>query len=324
MRAEFLNSMEGAAEPAPIEDWVTPVPSTARIENYAWMTPAPGISRYQGYRRLAQMSPVKYSVENLEYDGAFSVSLRDVEDDQVGGYKLRMRDLVEKSKTPFKSRLILQTLAAGKSTTCFDGSNFFATSHNIGGYATSIPGTSGNTGGNLLGVTAAATSDGLTHRFVMLVKDSVLNPMIYQTRKKPNFMTDAGTPQSSKAKKADFWIDLEAAAAFGYWWNAVMVEITNTPSVLELIGAVDCARQALRRFELPKALVTDPTEYPHEQLVISPKTAHVVCSVGLETLFDRVVTQNLLGVNQAGSTSGLQVNNAYYGKFSVTTSNHLN
>jgi phage major head subunit gpT-like protein len=270
------------------------------------------------------MSPIKYSVENLEYDGAFSVSLRDVEDDQVGGYKLRMRDLVEKSKSPFKNRLILQTLAAGKTTTCFDGSYFFATSHNIGGYAATIPGTSGNTGGNLLGFTATASSDALTHRFVMMVKTGMLNPVIYQNRKAPKFMTDAGTPHSSKAKKADYWIDLEAAAAFGYWWDAVMVEVTNTPSVLELIAAVDCARQALRRFELPKSLTTDPTEYPHEQLVINPKNVHVVCSVGLETLFDRVTTQHLLGVNQAGSSSGLNPNNAYVGKFGYTVSNYLN
>jgi hypothetical protein len=167
-------------------------------------------------------------------------------------------------------------------------------------------------------------SDGLTHRFALMVKNSILCPLVYQNRKAPKFMNDAGTPQSVKAKKADYWVDLEAAAAFGYWHDAVLVEITNTPSVLELIAALDCARQALRRFELPKALTTDPTEYVHEQLVFSPKNVHVVSSVGLETIFDRVLNETLVGVSQAGSTSGLKTNNAYIGKFSYTISNYLN
>lgn len=324
MRSEFVNAMQAYGRPSPVEQFVTTVPSTARIENYTWMTPAPGVSRFQGYRRLAQMSPIKYTVENLEYDGSFTVPLRDIEDDQTGGYKLRMRDLVQKADAPFRNRLILQTLAAGKTTTCFDGSNFFSTTHNIGGYATNIPGTSTNTGGNLLGFTAAATSDAVVHRFVVMVKNGMLDPLIYQNRKSPKFMTDAGTPASSKAKKADYWVDLEAAVAFGYWWDAVMVEVTNTPSVLELIAAFDCARQALRRFELPKALSTDPTEYPHEQLVIDPKTVHVVCSVGLETLFDRVLHETYYGISQAGSTSGIRPNSLYANKFTYTTTNYLN
>ena len=324
LRREFVNAMQGYGQPAPIEEFTHTLNSTARIEHYLWMSPAPGIARYQGYRRMANMSPVIYDVANEEYDGSLHVPTRDIEDDLVGGFDIRIKDLVKKADAPFRSRLLLTHLAAGKTKTCFDGSAFFATSHNIGGYATNIPGTAGNTGGNMLGFTAAATSDGLTHRFVVMTKEGMLPPLIYQNRKPPKFMTDAGTAPSSKAKMAAYWIDLEAAAAFGYWWDAVMVEVTNTPSVLELIAAVDCARQALRRFELPKSLTTDPTEYPHEQLVINPKNVHVVCSVGLETLFDRVTTQHLLGVNQAGSSSGLNPNNAYVGKFGYTVSNYLN
>lgn len=323
MKTQFLNSMQAVGKPAPVDTIVTIVPSTARIENYAWMTPAPGISRYKGYRRLAKLSSIKYTVENYEYDGAFSVDLRDLEDDQVGGYKLRMKDLVEKAKAPFRSRLMLQFMAAGQTNVCFDGSYFYSTSHNIGGYSASSNIANVTGGGNLLTYTSAS-ADGKTHCFTLSVTNGVLNPFMYQDRKQPQFGTDAGTPASQKAKRADYWIDLEAAAGHGYWWDSVMVKFVGTPTVLEAIAAIDAARQALRQFSLPVALPTDGVEYPHEQLEFSPSNVVLTASIGIETIMDRVLNESYYGISQAGSSSGVTPNNLYYKKFSLIVSNYLN
>lgn len=322
MKVQFLNSMQAVGKPAPIDGIVTEVPSTARIENYAWMTPAPGISRYKGYRRLASMSSIKYTVENLEYDGSFTVPLRDVEDDQIGGYKRRMKDLVEKSKAPFRTRLLLQFLNNGASNVCFDGSNFFAATHNLGGYPTSVAVLSG--GGNLYTVSAAASSDGTTHNVYLLVRNEMLCPLIYQNRKPPKFGTDAGTPQSEKAKKADYWLDLEAAAAHGYWWDAVKLTITGTPTILELITYLDKLHQVMSQFSLPISLATDPTEYVHEQLEWSPATVTVATSIGLQQLMNRVLNEAYYGISVAGSTSGINPVSIYYKKFTHIASNYLN
>lgn len=322
MKVQFLNSMQAVGKPAPIEAIVTEVPSTARIENYAWMTPAPGISRYKGYRRLAKMSSIKYTVENLEYDGSFTVPLRDVEDDQVGGYKRRMKDLVEKSKAPFRTRLLLQFLNNGASNTCFDGSNFFNTTHNIGGYPTTNAVLTG--GGNKYTVNAAASADATTHNVYLLVRNEMLCPLIYQNRKPPKFGTDAGTPASEKAKKADYWIDLEAAAAHGYWWDAIKLTITGTPTILELITYLDNMHQQMSQFSLPVSLATDPLEYVHEQLVWSPETITVATSIGLQTLMNRVLNESYYGISVAGSTSGVTPNNLYFKKFTHIASNYLN
>ena len=321
MRTEFLKSMQAVAEPAPYEVLSTIVPSTARIENYAWMTPAPGISRYVGHRRLAQLDQVRYTIQNLEYDGALTVALRDVEDDQVGGYKLRMNDLTQKAKAPFRSRLLMTTLAAGGTSVCFDGSNFFGTTHNLGGTGLTLPpGFTG--GGNDIAFTSSNSSDGIVHTFDILVHNGPLKPLLYQDRKGPKFNTDAGTPQSEKAKKADYWIDLEAAAGFGYWWDAVRIKITNTPSLTDLGTCVDAARRAMRLFTLPTALPTDPVERVHEQTDFNPKNATIVCSTGLEQLFRHLLFEDRVGVSVAGSTGGI-TSNIYYRAFGLVTTGYL-
>jgi phage major head subunit gpT-like protein len=323
MNTAFLNAMSVYGKPAPIDAFVETVPSTQRIETYPWMSPAPGISRYAGFRRLAQLGPTLYQVTNYEYDGALSVKTRDIEDDMVGAYPKRMGDLVAKADSPFRAQLCLTHLAAGKTLLCFDGTPMFAagaSGHNIGSNSGVIAGTATNTSGNLLGFTASGDSSGVVHRFVLLITNTGLKPLLYQNRKSPKFDTDAGTKQSSKAKKADYWIDLEAAPAFGYWWDAVMVEITNTPTIQNIWDAIDCARRALRGFKLPKARAEDPDEYPHEQLQFSPENSTIVCSTGIESIMDHALNEMYYGTGTSTFTS----NNIYHKKFNLVASNRLN
>src|SRR5262249_14318980 len=162
-------------------------PSTARIENYAWMSPVPAIAQYKGKRRFGKISEIKYKIENLEYDASFEVLLRDIQDDQVGGYKLKPQELAQKAKK-FPGRLVLKTLGLGGPTACFDGSTFFAPSHTIG------------SGNNALTATGSGNSDGLTYKIIVLLHNGPLKPLVYQDRKNPQFETDSGSPESLKAK----------------------------------------------------------------------------------------------------------------------------
>lgn len=322
MRSEFLRSMQATAKPAPYEEFTQEIPSTARLENYAWMTPAPGISKYLGKRRAAQLDQTKYTIPNVEYDGTLSVPTRDIEDDQVGGYKIRMGQLAEKAKKPFKSRLVLQNLADGKTNPCFDGSAFFASTHNVGSAGTAPAGFTG--GGNLLAFTSANSADAVVHRFAILVNKGSegLPPLLYQNRKEAQLETDAGTPQSKKAKKADYWIDLEAAAGYGYWWDAILCEITNTPSLIDLFACIDACRRMFRTFQLPKALPTDPVERVHEQTQFNAENATIVTSTGLEQLFGHALNEDRVGVSVAGSTAGI-TSNIYYKSFGLVTTGYL-
>jgi len=321
MRTEFLKNMQAAAAPARVDEFVQIVPSTARIENYAWMTPAPGISEYVGHRRAGQIGQIKYSVFNKEYDATVTVQLRDVDDDQVGGYMLRVKDIAEKAKI-FWGRLALKTLAAGKTTTCFDGTNFFlTTAHTLGGSKNTPPPTFGG-GNNFLTFTSSFSADSLVHRFAMLVHSGSLKPLLYQDRKPAKFETDAGTPQSQKAKKADYWVDLEGAGAYGYWWDACLCEITNTPGLVDLFSCIDAVKHQFRGFTLPQALSTDDPERVHEQTEFTPATVTIVCSTGLEQLFNHALNEDRVGVSVAGSTAGI-TSNIYYKSAGLVTSGFM-
>lgn len=322
MRREFLASIEAIAKPLPIELFTTIIPSTARIENYAWMTPTPGISRYVGHRRYGEVDQIKYTVVNEEFDGSLTVLNRDVEDDQIGGYKVRMRDLAEKARV-FPQRLVPQVASLGSSTPCFDGSNFFATTHNLGTYNTATYSGWTSTSGNSLAYTSNNSADGVTNRIIFFVHNGSLKPMIYQNRKAPALGTNSGTPQALEAKRTNYWVDLEGQAAFGYWWDAILVTITNSPSLADIFVILDGIVRQFRSFGLPVGLPTDPVEYVHEQLVFTAEVCTVLCSTGIERLMWHALYEDRVGAAVVPSNAGITWN-IYRGLANLLTTNYLN
>lgn len=320
MQTRFLENMQSTATPAQVDPFVSDIPSTQRIERYPWMSPPPRIARYMGKRRKAAIAQIRYDVENYEFDATISVPLRDLEDDQYGGYLRRVNQLMD-DRGPFKARQILTTLANGANLTCFDGTNFFASSHNIGGAGSTPSGFGG--GGNNLTYTASGTSDGKIHLCAILIhadtKNQGVRPMLWQRRKEFKYHTDAGTPQSWKAMQADYWIHGEFAAAFGYWWDAILCTITNTPGLLDIFTILDGFRQTFRRFTLPKNLPGDQLQRVHEQFRYDKDNVCIVTDTYMEALFNHVLHEERIGVTPntlaTGTTSGF-TNNIYRNKFS--------
>jgi phage major head subunit gpT-like protein len=305
MRQEFLDAYEelDPTIPAPWEDYTTEIPSNARIENYAWLSPAPGVQQYQGHRRLGLIDWVRYSVANLEYDSAFEVLLRDIEDDQVGGYKLKPAQLAKRMKL-FPGRAVLKQLPLGTSTACFDGTNFFASSHTLG------------SGNNTRAFTASGASG--TYYLYTLVKTSPVKPLIWQTRKAANFENDAGTPASKFAKKVRYWSDMEGAAAYGYWWDAHKTTITNLPTSTDIQTLLGLIENDMRTFTMPKAFTTDDSEYPHEQMVFNADTVTFAVSTGIGNVMRQVLNQDTI------VQSGAAVTNLYKGYGKLVVSAFLN
>lgn len=289
MRSEFLNAYETPPTPTAFDKCVQMIPSTARFENYAWMSPTPGVDLYQGHRRLGKISEVTYKVENREYDSSFEVLLRDIEDDQTGGYAVKPKELASRARN-FPKRKALQTLADGANQTCFDGTAFFADSHTIG------------SGDNLM-TANLASNDAVTHKIIALVTGGVVKPVLWQDRKSPKFMTDAGTPQSEYAKVAKYWIDMEGACAFGHWWDAIQLTITDTPTVTELQEQLGLIETRFRSFTLPKALATDSTEYAHEGLEFNEQTVTFVVSSKLGNLMRQCLNSDIIVNGSTGITN---------------------
>lgn len=304
MRNEFNEAWAKLdTAPAPWMDFTTEIPSTARVENYSFMSPAPGLARYQGHRRLADLSAIKYQVSNLEYDAAFAVLTRDIEDDKVGGYTLKPGELAKNAKE-FPGRIALQLLGLGASTACFDGTNFFADSHTIG------------TGDNSI-TKNCASDDSQTHYAALLYTGGGIKPLIYQNRKPPTFLDDADDKQSRFNKQVRYWVDMEGAAAFGYWWDACLCTITDTPTVTECQSILADLATAFRGFYLEKATPEEQKVYIHEQTVFSTANATLVVSARLGELFRQVLTQPTI-VN-----SGAAVTNIYNGFAKLCVSNYL-
>ncbi len=302
IRDEFYRSYAATAKPAPYERVTQVIPSSARIEHFHWMSPVPAIALYKGNRNFGKVGTILYSTQNVEFSSGFQVELRDVEDLQTGGYELSAQQLSDKARA-FPSRWVLQHLANGATLTGFDGTAFFADSHTIG------------SGDNLLTQTATGDALGGTYKLVALHTGGRLKPLLWQNRKAPSLMTDAGTPQSSMAKKIRYWLDMEGQAAFGYWWDAIQITFTNLPNVQDLHTAFATIERTFRTFSLPTGLANEPLEYPHEQTEFSEAN---LCLVGSTALADPLRT----ALNQSWSpyapvngavTNSVAVTNRYQG-----------
>lgn len=320
----FIKGLQAVpVEKLAVNDFCLMVDSTARIENYDWITPPPGISEYPGYRRYAQLSSIPYRIENREFDASLVIPTRDIEDDKIGGWPLRFQQLGTIAAR-FPERWIYQTLANGNSNLCFDGTNFFATSHNQGGGGLSTLPSGFTGGGNSLTFTAAS-ADGATGKIVFMLNNEgsgPVKPIIYQNRKLPKLTTDSGTPESQLAKKVRYAIDLEAASLYGYWWDAILVNVINTPTVTETQTILDVVVQQFQSFTLPRSLPSDPNLYVHQGLDLTKPLGTCVSGNLTALLLAHVLMNQAIGVSVAGATSGI-AQNIYAGRFKLLSSGYM-
>lgn len=308
MRTEFQVAYQATAEPAPWEKFTQAIPSSARIEHYTWMSPSPGLNLYAGHRRFGSIDTVRYSVENKEFDASFQVLRRDIEDDQTGGYMLKPKELAERAKK-FPGRWVIKHLSNAEGRTCFDGTNMAANSHVIG------------TGDNLL-AKDCASNDGLTYNIAALFTGGTLKPLLWQNRKPPEFKTDAGSPTSDMAKIVHYWIDMEGEAAYGYWWDLVWVNVTDTPNVTEMHEIFSSIEAAFRTFTLPKSLASEDGEYIHEQVEFSASNLTLVASTGLAELLRQSLNQDW--VPQSVASTVVPTTNRFKGWASYVVSAFMN
>ncbi len=241
--------------------------------------------QWHGYRQYAKLGQTKYTVPNLTYTAEFEALLEDLEDDQIDGFKMQAAALARGAQEWWKIQSLVN-LANGQSVACFDGTNFFANSHTIG------------SGDNLLSGTTAST-DGITHCMVALVhSNKFVKPLLWQNREAAKFRTDAGSEVSEKTRLVKWWSDLRGAAAFGFWWDAVMLLWPNTPTVIEMQTAIGQINAAFRTFTYPKNLASDKNLYPHGQTVFNTNSVLMICSSKIEHIVRQALTLSLIATTE--------------------------
>jgi phage major head subunit gpT-like protein len=280
MNGAFLNGYDAIAETPPIQQALTIVPSKSKVETYPWMFPPPLMHEWQGYRNYAQLGETKYRVPNVTYTAEFKALEEDITDDQVGGFKLQAAALGRGAKE-WQYIQPQVTLAAGQTTTCFDGSNFFASSHTVG------------TGDNI--VTGTGSGSAATHAMVVLITSNrSVKPLLWQSREGPDFRSDIGSIEADKAREVRWWADMRGAAAFGFWWDAVLVKWTATPTVSDMLTTLATVNGRLRTFKYPKNLASDVNQYIHGQTSFTKSNVLIVCSSLIENTVRQALTLSLI------------------------------
>lgn len=310
-RTEFMQgklAVDSRPMPAAHDAFVTRLPSTVKVETHTFLSNLPRLREFKGYSPGSRFTNTPYTVANKEYRiGPVTVRNPDLDDDQVGGYMLSIKGLPAQGQKDIGFRQ-LDKLAAGATDLCFDGSAFFADSHTIG------------SGDNLMTANNAG-NDGVTHYIIaMVLTNPTIKPLIFQDRESlTELMTDAGSPASLKAKETEYWADCRFGLAYGFWWDAIKLTITDTPSLTELQGHVRDIINRFRTFTLPTGADVDSAMYVHEGWTPQASDFYLLCNMGLGELLSTIETEPLI----AAGTSGATITNQYKGRFKTIPTSAL-
>ncbi|WP_240222864.1 Mu-like prophage major head subunit gpT family protein [Rheinheimera hassiensis] len=149
----------------------TEVPSTGAANFYGWLKDLPGIVEWTGARQLADMGKHGYSIENKTFESSISVSRDNVDDDQIGHYSVVAQNYGDQVAY-FPDTLCYPILAAGFSTLCFDGQNYFDTDH-------PLETTPATTFSNVVGDPSTDTGE----PWFLIDDTKVLKPVVFQNRR---------------------------------------------------------------------------------------------------------------------------------------------
>lgn len=310
-RTEFMQGKLAAdAKPLPaaFESFLTRMPSTVKVETHTYLSNLPRLREFRGYTPGVRLTNTPYTVANKEYRiGPVTVRTTDIDDDQVGGYMLSIKGLPDQGKKDIGFR-ILDQLVGGDTTVGFDGTNFFADSHVVG------------SGDNTISEDNAS-NDGASHAIIALVTTNpTIKPMIFQDRESlTNLQTDAGTPGAMKQKEYEYWCDCRFGLAYGFWWDAIKVTITDTPTLTELQSTIRDIINRFRTFTLPKGADFDKTLTVHEGWVPDPTNFTLLCNMALGELLRTVKVSELIG----SGTGGAVVTNTYKDMFTLLPTSAL-
>ncbi len=151
------------------------IPSKTRLENYGWMKELPGMREWVGQRQIHNLESTGASLTNKNWEHTIGVDRNDIDDDQLGIYG-PMFSIQGEIVGQHPDQLVWGLLPTGFTTKGFDGQNFFDTDH-VGyteaGAETSWSNTGGGSGAGW---------------YLMDLSRVWLKPLIFQERKKPEFV----------------------------------------------------------------------------------------------------------------------------------------
>lgn len=185
-------------------DWdkiATRIPSTTKSNTYGWLSSWPRLREWIGDRQVKSLSESSYTVVNKPFESTVGVPRTAIEDDEFGVYGPMMKEMGQ-AAAEHPDDEVFSLLAAGFTTACYDGQNFFDDEHPLGD--------TGDTWSNV--------QTGVGEAWFLLDTSRSLKPLIFQERKKPEFvsLTEATSPNVFMAGEYVYGVDLRGAAGFGF------------------------------------------------------------------------------------------------------------
>ena len=167
LRALLLKEFISKQSQIWVDKVATMVSSNANNEKYAWAGAAPSMSQFLDEQQFTPMTDTGFTATNLTFSAGVAVSRTQIEDDQLGGVKLRIGQLAS-TAAGHRNKIVSDLLINGTTDLCYDGESFFGDAHlaraDEGATQDNLLAASGQTTANLLTdlTTGIATMMGFT------------------------------------------------------------------------------------------------------------------------------------------------------------------
>lgn len=186
---------------------VTTVPSTTGSEEYGWLGSMPGMREWVGDRVIHGIQSHGYTIKNRSFELTVGVPREAIEDDNYGVYTPMMTEM-GRAVESHPDELVFGLLAAGHSTRCYDGQNFFDTDHPVL-----------DASGKEVSQSNWDNGSGSGRAWYLLDLSRALKPIIFQNRKSPNFVakTDETDDNVFSRREYVYGVDCRRNVGFGFW-----------------------------------------------------------------------------------------------------------
>ena len=208
----------------------TIVPSTTGTEEYGWLGQMPGMREWIGERVIHGLESHGYSIKNKPFELTVAVPRTAIEDDTQGTYTPLMTEM-GRASAAHPDQLVFGLLTKGDSIKCYDGKPFFADNHPVKNDAGKPqPQSNADLGGN-------------GAKWYVLDTTRAIKPLIFQDRKKPNFVAMTAETDPNVFSKSEFvyGVDSRCNVGFGFWQMAQVsnkeLNAENLWAVIEAIGS---------------------------------------------------------------------------------------
>ncbi|CAM3932734.1 MULTISPECIES: Mu-like prophage major head subunit gpT family protein [Pseudoalteromonas] len=187
------------------------IKSTSASNTYGWLGKFPSLAKWVGDRNIQSMKAHAYTITNDDYESTVGVDRNDIEDDNLGVYSPIFKEMGSAAAI-HPDEMCFELLAAGFTTLCYDGQNFFDTDHPV----------APNADGTGAAVSTANMAEDVAYEgepWFVLDTSKALKPIIFQERKKPQLlaMTKVDDEAVFTSKQYRYGVDCRDAAGFGFW-----------------------------------------------------------------------------------------------------------